>query len=68
MAWGSKLQSVTALSTTEAEIHASRKTARPAIFLTRFLDELQRLYGPPPQNSLTVLILGYNKDALTLLK
>ena len=41
VAWGSKLQTVTALSTTEAEVYAAGKAARVAIFLSRLLTDMQ---------------------------
>jgi hypothetical protein len=69
VAWGSKLQSVTALSTTEAEVIAAGAAARVAIFLYRLLSDLQQWVGPARDpHSKTLLILGDNQAALCLLK
>ena len=69
MAWGSKLQSVTALSTTEAEVIAAGATARVAIFLYMLLSDLQQSEGPARYPFRTTLLtFGDNQAALCLLK
>ena len=68
VAWGSKLQSVTALSTTEAEVIAAGAAARVAIFLYRLLSDLQLPVGPARDpTSTTMLVLADNQAALCLL-
>ena len=67
--WGSKLQTVTALSTTKAEEYAAGKAARTAIFLSRLLLDMQHPVGPPHDVlSPGVLIYGDNQAARSLLK
>jgi transposase InsO family protein len=69
VAWGSKLQTVTALSTTEAEVYAAGKAARVAIFLSRLLTDMQHPVGPSRDIlSPAILIYGDNQAALCLLK